>query len=192
MKVNHQDQIFIDGEPLCPTTGGKTYLLYNKPAGIDCVCDLNNAASIVHQIKFKHRIFPVGRLDKDSHGLMLLTNDGDLCHRVLHPDHHHEKEYKVTVDRPIDPLFCQAMAKGVSYKKVKTRPCQINQISKSSFKITLTQGLNRQIRHMCKALGYTVTDLQRIRLMNLKLDNLSSNVYRHLTDEERIELFNAV
>ncbi len=187
VKVTRQDSVSINGNKLEPTTE-KVYLLYNKPTGIDCVCNNSDNDSIIHQIQCKYRVFPVGRLDKDSHGLMLLTNDGTLCHRIIHPNYFHEKEYLVKVDHPINSVFCQQMAEGVTYKKIKTRPCQVYQRGKNSFSITLTQGLNRQIRHMCKAFGRNVVDLQRTRLANLSLNDLPLNTYRKLEPKEQLLL----
>ncbi|WP_152558708.1 pseudouridine synthase [Endozoicomonas numazuensis] len=160
------------------------YQIYNKPVGIDCVCSEEDPDSIIHQLKGKQRVFPAGRLDKDSHGLLLLTNDGALCQKILHPDFFHEKEYCVVVDKAITPLFCLQMAQGVEYNGTRTRPCKIIQTDTHTFLITLTQGMNRQIRKMCRSLGYTVTHLQRTRLVNLQLDGLSSGTFRDLTSEE--------
>ncbi len=131
------------------------------------------------------RVFPVGRLDKASHGLMLLTNDGELCHRLLHPDYHHEKEYRVRINKPVTPAFCEAIANGVQYQDITTRPCKVLSTGEDEFHITLTQGLNRQIRRMCQALGATVTELQRVRMLNVLLESLASNQARPLTAEEK-------
>lgn len=173
-RVSEHDQIQVSGQPIKPVQE-LVYYAYNKPAGIDCVCNPDDPNSIIHQIPVGDnipRLFPVGRLDKDSHGLMLLTNDGALCQKLMHPDFYHEKEYIVRVDRPFVPEFCPKMAAGVSYGDITTRPCKIVPETKDSFRIILTQGLNRQIRRMCQALGYRVIDLQRIRVMNLELGEL--------------------
>ena len=188
MHVCDEDTICINHERL-PGAAKKCYLIYNKPVGVDCVCEPHNKDSIIHQIDHTPRIFPVGRLDKDSHGLILLTNDGELCQRILHPDYYHEKDYIVRVNHPVNQQFLSQMTAGVSYKNIITRPCTIQPVSEDTFKITLTQGLNRQIRHMCKALGYNVISLKRVRLVNLCLGELPINQYRPLTPDETNSLF---
>lgn len=169
------------------------YILYHKPVGIDCNCDLNNSQSIVNQISLPSRLFPVGRIDKDSHGLMLLTNDGDLCHRLLSPDFSHSKTYLVTVkphhlQPDIDNEFQCRMVEGIELDGVLTRPCELTIRSQNRFSITLTQGLNRQIRRMSRALGYRVVDLQRVSIVNLQLDGLALNRWRDLRLDELTEL----
>ncbi|OED41112.1 23S rRNA pseudouridine synthase F [Endozoicomonas sp. (ex Bugula neritina AB1)] len=189
-RVTDQDIIVVQGQSLQPREAF-SYFLYNKPVGVDCVCNSNDPSSIIHVLPTAHnisRLFPVGRLDKDSHGLMLLTNHGDLCQRILHPDFYHEKVYRVTVNKPYDEEFCCQMASGVQYAQVTTKPCMIQRIDDHRFLLTLTQGLNRQIRKMCKALSYKVIDLQRIQLLNIHLGELPVNQHRPLTEGEILEL----
>ncbi|WP_257284514.1 pseudouridine synthase [Endozoicomonas sp. SESOKO1] len=185
-RVTDSDCVTVDGRELKSATA-KIYFLYNKPIGVDSICDVGNPASIIHHLPVLNgnmRVFPVGRLDKDSHGLMLLTNHGELCQTLLHPDYYHEKEYLVTVDKPVTEAFLLSMAAGVSYGDVTTKPCRIGKAASHAFRIILTQGLNRQIRRMCQALGYRVMDLQRIRMVNLLLDGIEPNQHRWLLDEE--------
>ena len=190
-RVSDNDTIVVNGKTIDPPADYH-YYLYNKPIGIDCVCNPQDADSILHQINTPVRVFPVGRLDKDSHGLMLLTNDGGLCQRLLHPDYYHEKEYRVTVHNPVTDHFLEAMSLGVSYsisgKNVTTLPCQVKRLSDNVFLITLTQGMNRQIRRMSKALGYRVTDLQRLRMESLQLDDLPFNQIQTLSDSQVLRL----
>ncbi|MET4694949.1 pseudouridine synthase [Endozoicomonas lisbonensis] len=190
-RVSNDDTIVVNGQTISPPAEHR-YYLYNKPVGIDCVCNPQDADSIVHQINTPVRVFPVGRLDKDSHGLMLLTNDGELCQRLLHPDYYHEKEYRVTVDKRLTDPFLETMSLGVSYnisgKKVTTLPCQIKRQSDSIFLITLTQGMNRQIRRMCKVLGYRVTGLQRLRMESLQLGDLPFNQLQPLSSDQVLQL----
>ncbi|MGI9277809.1 MAG: pseudouridine synthase [Endozoicomonas sp.] len=190
-RVTETDSILVEGQSL-EAASEQIYLIYNKPVGIDCVCDENDPDSIVHQVEAKRRVFPVGRLDKDSHGLMLLTSDGELCQRILHPDYFHEKTYRVQVNHKINDEFCMNMALGVAYGDVVTKPCQIEPLADDLFQVTLTQGLNRQIRNMCRALGYRVVDLQRIRMVNLSLGTLPDNQYRELTGQEVRDLTQAL
>ena len=185
-RVSDQDIVLVQGLRL-KKPEAFSYFLYNKPVGVDCVCRDDDPSSIIHFMPSDAdipRLFPVGRLDKDSHGLMLLTNHGDLCQRILHPDFYHEKEYLVVVDKMIDTDFCREMATGVQYGEVSTKPCVIQKLGDCRFAITLTQGLNRQIRKMCQALGYRVVDLQRVRLLNIHLDNLPVGENRPLTVDE--------
>ncbi|WP_293266453.1 pseudouridine synthase [Neptunomonas sp.] len=166
-----------------------TYMIYNKPVGIDCNCVANNPDSIVNHVTLPTRLFPVGRIDKDSHGLMLLTNDGVLCQQLLSPDYSHPKTYLVTVEPhyqlpDIGTEFQQKMSMGIELDTVVTRPCKLKLLSKNHFEITLTQGLNRQIRRMSRSLGYKVINLQRIAIMNLSLQGLALNQLRELTSEE--------
>lgn len=185
-RITDSDCVTVDGHELKSVTE-KIYFLYNKPVGVDSVCDVEDPASIVHYLPALNdnlRIFPVGRLDKDSHGLMLLTNHGELCQALLHPDYYHEKEYRVNVDKPVDEAFLLSMAAGVSYGDVTTKPCVVEKVASDTFTIVLTQGLNRQIRRMCQALGYRVMDLQRIRMVNLLLDGIEPNHHRLLRAEE--------
>ncbi|MBO4835347.1 MAG: pseudouridine synthase [Lachnospiraceae bacterium] len=165
-------------------------LAYNKPLGVECTTDPKNPDNIVDQIHYPMRIYPIGRLDKNSTGLILLTNTGEIVNQILKASNYHEKEYVVTVDQPITKEFLQNMRSGVTIlledgtKKVKTRKCEVKQLDRQTFSIILTQGLNRQIRRMCQELGYKVTSLNRIRIMNILLDDLKIGTYRMLTEEE--------
>lgn len=182
------EEVIADGEKaILPKQC--SYVIYNKPVGIDCNCVADNPHSIVNQVTLPTRVFPVGRIDKDSHGLMLLTNDGVLCQRLLSPDYSHPKTYLVTVEphyqQPdIGDDFQQKMIQGIQLDDVLTLPCTLKLLSKNRFEITLIQGLNRQIRRMSRALGYKVVDLQRISIMNLSLKGLPLNQFRELTIEE--------
>ena len=187
LHVTGDDQVFIGDTPLF-LNDEKMYWLYNKPEGINSVCRPEDPQSIMHHMPEGPRVFPVGRLDKDSHGLMLLTNDGELCHRLLHPAYYHEKEYRVRINRPVTLSFCETMSKGVQYRHITTRTCKVFPTGEDEFHITLTQGLNRQIRRMCQALGATVIELQRVRMLNLLLEQLPSNKARFLTSEEKDRL----
>lgn len=182
-RVASEDRVVAEDQLIEPSVE-RAYYLYNKPVGIDCVCNMNDPDSIIHHIDTTVRVFPVGRLDKDSHGLMLLTNDGTLSQRLIHPDYYHEKEYRVTVDKPLTSVFYQSMSIGVSYGNVTTLPCIVEPRSEYDFMITLTQGMNRQIRRMCKALGYRVIHLQRVRIVTLQLDSLPLNTTRPLSANE--------
>lgn len=185
-RIKDDDRVLVDGQEIKLGTK-KVYFLFNKPVGIDSVCDLEDPSSIVHHLPYLDdclRVFPVGRLDKDSHGLMLLTNHGELCHKLMHPDFYHEKEYLVRVDKSVSDSFLRSMAAGVRYGEVITKPCRIKKVESECFQIILTQGLNRQIRRMCQAQGYRVMDLQRIRMVNLQLGGLKFNEHRKLTENE--------
>lgn len=180
--VEAEDEIYIDGEPL--KAKEKVYIILNKPVGITCTAAKEVKDNIIDYVGYPEYIFPVGRLDKDSRGLILMTNDGDLAHAVLAAEHKHEKEYIVTVDKPYDEAFLEGMAKGVNLGKVMTRPCKMQAISEDTFKIVLTQGLNRQIRRMSKHFGYEVVRLERIRLLSIEMGNLAYGSWRHLNKEE--------
>lgn len=168
------------------------YLLLNKPVGITSTTERHIEGNVVDYMKFPQRIFHVGRLDKDSEGLLLMTNDGDIVNPILREEFGHEKEYEVTVDRPFDSTFLNTMASGVPILGTITKPCHIEPTSQKTFKITLTQGLNRQIRRMCSALGYEVKKLKRIRIINLTIENLPYGEFRPLTPEEQQELFREI
>ncbi|MCE2570952.1 pseudouridine synthase [Motilimonas eburnea] len=161
------------------------YWLFNKPVGVDCNYRAHHSASLMHLIPVQAgRIFPVGRLDKDSHGLILLTDDGDLCQRLIHPDFYHPKTYHVRVARPFDEAFLASMAAGVPLRKGVTRACQIRRLAPDQFEIVLTQGLNRQIRKMAQALGHKVIDLQRVALVGIGLADLALGEWRQLTTKQ--------
>lgn len=164
------------------------YIALNKPVGITCTTEHKIKGNIVDFVGHKKRIFPIGRLDKDSQGLILLTNDGDIVNKILRAGNNHEKEYIVTVDKPIDEKFIKNMASGVKILGTITKKCIVKKETKDTFRIILTQGMNRQIRRMCEALGYTVTKLNRIRIMNIKLDNIKMGTWRNLTDNELKDL----
>ena len=161
--------------------GEKVYLLLNKPAGIVCTADSREPMNVVDYLDYPVRVYPVGRLDKDSEGLLLMTSDGDIVNRLLRAAGGHEKEYEVMVDRAVTPDFLEKMAAGVPILDTVTLPCKIRRTGEKSFNIILVQGLNRQIRRMCEALGYRVTYLRRIRIMNLRLGKMQPGQWRELT-----------
>ena len=167
-------------------------LAVNKPRGIVCTEERRERDSIVRFLNYPVRITYVGRLDKDSEGLLLMTNNGDIINRMMRAANKHEKEYKVTVDKPVTDEFLKEMAGGVPILDTVTRPCQVEKLGKYKFKIILTQGLNRQIRRMCEALGYEVKELRRVRIMNIELGNLKPGEYRKVTDQELNELYELI
>lgn len=181
-RVSNQDEIKIDGEPILRKEK-PIYLAFNKPVGIETTTNLDTPNNIIDYIKYPKRIFPIGRLDKLSEGLIFLTNDGDIVNKILRARNNHEKEYVVTVNKPITERFIQRMGNGVPILDTVTKKCKVESLSKYVFKITLTQGLNRQIRRMCEYLGYEVTALKRIRIINISLD-LPVGKYRLLTEKE--------
>jgi len=186
-KVSPDDEIRIDGKLIVEKNEKLVYLAFNKPVGIECTTNLEVKNNIVDYINYPKRIFPIGRLDKASEGLIFMTNDGDIVNKILRARNNHEKEYTVTVDRPITDRFIQRMGNGVPILDTVTKKCKVEQISKYTFKIILTQGLNRQIRRMSEYLGYEVTALKRIRIINISLD-VPVGRYRDLTDAEIKEL----
>jgi 16S rRNA pseudouridine516 synthase len=161
--------LLVDGKAIAPEA--KVYWLYNKPVGIDCRLLEQDPSSLVHLLPASPRLYPAGRLDKDSRGLLLLTNDGELTHKLMHPDFHHHKTYNVQVNQPLKDDDIKALSKGVAYPGVLTRACEVRRLDYDKFEIILTQGLNRQIRRMCKTLGYKVVDLQRTGIMSLELNS---------------------
>lgn len=165
-------------------------LLFHKPKGIVCTTAKTDPNNIIDFLQFEKRIYPVGRLDKDSEGLLLLTNEGRLVNRILKSVENHEKEYLVTIDRPLTEKFIQKMKRGVPILDTVTKPCEVIPVTQKSFRIILTQGLNRQIRRMCEALGYHVMALKRIRIMNLYLGRLQVGAYRKVSQKERETLLN--
>lgn len=182
-RVFEGDVVEIDGEPVKKKI--KTvYIAFNKPLGVTCTTDRKDKTNIVDFISFKQRIFPVGRLDKDSEGLIFLTNDGNIVNKILRAGNQHEKEYIVTVDKPLNPEFIKSMSEGVRILGTKTKPCKVVSEGKTIFRITLTQGMNRQIRRMCQVLGYKVKKLVRVRIMNVHLGKLPAGHWRFLTEEE--------
>lgn len=179
--------VTVDGKPLSGE-GEKVYLLLNKPRGIVCTADPREPMNVVDYLGYPSRVFPVGRLDKDSEGLLLLTSDGGIVNRVLRAAGGHEKEYEVQIDRPVTPEFVRRMSEGVPILDTVTLPCRVRRTGERSFNIVLVQGLNRQIRRMCEALGVNVTHLRRIRIMNLRLGRLQPGQWRTLTQAELSEL----
>jgi len=187
-KIDPNDDISVDGERISKKPNKKIYIILNKPKGIVCTTDSGvEKNNIIDYINHPKRIFPIGRLDKTSEGLIFLTNDGDIVNKILRAKNKHEKEYHVTVDKPITHEFIQQMSKGVPILNTVTRPCEIKRIKDYEFKIILTQGLNRQIRRMCEYLGYRVKKLKRIRIMNIKLD-IPLGEWRYFNDQEFSEL----
>jgi 23S rRNA pseudouridine2604 synthase len=182
-QVNEGDEVRVDGAPLRPKPK-RVYLALNKPVGIECTTDRDVPGNIVDFVGYPERIFPIGRLDKDSEGLILLTNDGDIVNTVLRAENEHEKEYVVAVDRPITDAFLAGMAAGVPILDTVTSPCHVTRVGKNTFRIVLTQGLNRQIRRMCEHFGYTVRSLQRVRIMHVHLGSLPVGRWRTLTAAE--------
>jgi len=163
-------------------------IAFNKPVGIVCTTDPREPDNIIDYIGYGSRIYPIGRLDKDSEGLILLTNDGNIVNKILRAEYRHEKEYIVTVNKEITSEFIKAMSSGVPILDTVTNPCKVKQLDKNTFNIILTQGLNRQIRRMCEYLGYRVTSLKRIRIMNIRLGRLKTGAWRNVTDKELEEL----
>ncbi|MEO6549156.1 MAG: 23S rRNA pseudouridine(2604) synthase RluF [Ferruginibacter sp.] len=177
------DVVEIDGEPI-KKKDKPVYLAFNKPVGITCTTDLKDKHNIITFINYKSRIFPIGRLDKPSEGLIFLTNDGDIVNKILRAGNNHEKEYIVTTDKPINEGFVNRMSNGIKILDTVTKKCFVKQEGKNRFRIVLTQGLNRQIRRMCLALGYNVTTLKRVRIMNISLANLPIGKWRYFTADE--------
>ncbi len=186
-KVSPNDEVRVDGKLIREKTEKPVYLAFHKPVGIECTTNLDVRNNIVDYINYPKRIFPIGRLDKASEGLIFMTNDGDIVNKILRARNNHEKEYTVTVNKPITDRFIQRMGNGIPILDTVTKKCKVEQISQFVFRITLTQGLNRQIRRMCEYLGYDVTALKRIRIINISLD-IPVGRYRDLTDEEIKEL----
>jgi len=183
-KVTQNDEIKVDGEILNISKEKQIYLAFNKPVGIVCTTDTRvEKNNIIDFINYPSRIYPIGRLDKPSEGLIFLTNDGDIVNKILRARNNHEKEYIVTVNKPITTDFIFKMSQGIPILNTITRKCFVKQIHKKQFKIVLTQGLNRQIRRMCEHLNYRVIKLKRIRIMNIKLD-IDLGKYRELTESE--------
>ena len=183
-KVEEGDQVEVEGQKIInPTKQKNIYLAFNKPIGIVCTTDRRvEPNNIIDFIKYPKRIFPIGRLDKPSEGLILLTNDGDIVNKILRARNNHEKEYIVSVNRPITKEFIHSMSNGVEILETITKNCFVKQLGQKKFKIILTQGLNRQIRRMCDSLGYRVKSLERVRIMNIKLD-VPTGKYREFTKE---------
>jgi len=186
-KVTKRDKVFVDGQLVSGEIEEDVYIAFNKPVGIVSTTDPNERDNIVDYISHHRRIFPIGRLDKLSEGLIFLTSDGDIVNKILRARNNHEKEYVVTVDKPIDDAFIQKMGNGIPIMGSMTRKCKVERISTYVFSITLTQGMNRQIRRMCEYLGYEVQRLKRVRIMNIALD-VGEGQWRDLTADEMKEI----
>jgi 23S rRNA pseudouridine2604 synthase len=182
-RIAADDRVSVDGREVGAPTR-HVYIALHKPVGIECTTNRETQHNIVDFVAHSERIFPIGRLDKDSEGLILLTNDGDIVNRLLRREHQHEKEYVVTVDRPVTDEFLRGMAQGVAILDTVTAPCECSRVSKNVFRIVLTQGLNRQIRRMCDAFGYTVRRLVRVRFCNIVLEGLPNGRWRNLSRAE--------
>lgn len=186
-KVLPSDEVRVNGKLIKDNKEEKVYLAFNKPVGIECTTNQIVKGNIVDFINYPERIFPIGRLDKDSEGLILMTNDGDIVNKILRARNNNEKEYIVTVDHAVTDRFLARMGNGVPILGTVTKKCKVEPISKFTFRIFLTQGLNRQIRRMCEYFGYNVVGLKRIRIVNISLD-VPVGTYRHITKKEMIEL----
>jgi len=186
--VEEEDNIFIDNKPI--PVKDKIYIALNKPVGVTCTAEKSVESNIISFMNYPEYIFPVGRLDKASQGLILMTNDGDLANKILESENEHEKEYIVTVNKQFDDFFISGMSAGVNICKVTTRPCSVSRVSENTFSIILTQGLNKQIRRMSSAFGYKVVRLERIRIINIKIEGIEVGMWRDLTDSEVRELQN--
>ena len=182
-RVLPTDEVTVDRKPVVPTYDPRIYLAYNKPVGITCTTDQRVKGNIIQAVNHPKRVFPIGRLDKPSQGLILLTDDGDIVNKILRARNHHEKEYIVRVNKTITQKFLKRMRNGVPILDTITRPCVVQKINATTFKIILTQGLNRQIRRMCQFLSYKVTMLKRVRIMNIHLE-IPVGEWRDLTPEE--------
>lgn len=187
-KIVTGDEVRVDGVLVSPTEEAFVYIAFHKPVGIVCTTDTRvEKDNIIEYINYPKRIFPIGRLDKPSEGLIFLTNDGDIVNKILRARNNHEKEYEVTVDKPITPSFIQQMSNGVPILDTVTRKCKVEKLSRFKFKIILTQGLNRQIRRMCEHLDYDVVRLKRNRIMNVSLD-IPEGQWRDITPSELAEI----
>lgn len=190
-RVTPEDEICVDGK-LIKENEAEIYIVLNKPVGITCTTDLRVEGNVVDFVKHPERIFPVGRLDKPSEGLLLMTNNGNIVNKILRAGNAHEKEYIVRVNRPITPEFIRRMGSGIPILDTVTKRCEVEQLSRFEFRIVLVQGLNRQIRRMCEFLDYEVVALKRVRLMNLHLGDLQTGRWRNLSDKELKTLKDAV
>lgn len=186
-KVGPEDTVAVDGKPISAKPKKNVYLAFNKPVGIVCTTSAKEKANIVDYINYPTRIFPIGRLDKASEGLILMTDDGDIVNKILRSRNNHGKEYIVKVDRQVSDDFIQRMSNGIPILDTITKKCEVERLSKFIFRIVLTQGLNRQIRRMCEYLGYEVIQLKRVRVLNINLD-IGVGQYRPLTEKELEEL----
>jgi 23S rRNA pseudouridine2604 synthase len=190
-QVTDDDVVTVDGR-VVKSRPRAVYLAYHKPVGVTCTTEVHVAGNIFHAVSYPERIFPIGRLDKDSSGLILLTNDGDIVNLILRAEFGHEREYRVTVDRPYSPTFLRCLEQGVLVQGEKTRPCRTARVNAATVRIMLTEGRNRQIRRMCSALGYRVVRLVRVRIMHIRLGDLPVGKWRELTPKEQEKLIAAV
>ncbi len=190
-QVTTKDTVKVNGHKI-ESQAEPVYLALNKPTGITCTTDPNDRTNIVDFVNYPERIFNIGRLDKDSEGLILLTNNGDIVNKILRAGNNHDKEYVVTVDKPITTEFIEKMQRGVPILGTVTKKCVVQKEAKNRFRIVLTQGLNRQIRRMCEALGYEVSKLKRVRIMNISLDGLATGQWRTLTKNELSTLLESI
>jgi 23S rRNA pseudouridine2604 synthase len=190
-QVTDEDVVTLDGR-VVKSRPHAVYLAYHKPVGVTCTTELHVTGNILHAVGYPERIFPIGRLDKDSSGLILLTNDGDIVNRILRAEFGHEREYMATLDRPYSPTFLRRMEQGVLVQGEKTRPCRTAKVDAITFRIMLTEGRNRQIRRMCSALGYRVVRLVRVRIMHIRLGDLPVGKWREFTPKEQGKLIAAV
>ena len=191
VKVSDSDDVLIDGKAL-KAKPKLVYIAYNKPVGITCTTERKIQSNIVKAVNYPERIFPIGRLDRPSEGLIFLTNEGDIVNKILRAGNNHEKEYVVTVDKPLNRQFVNKMANGIPILDTVTKKCKVTQTGPQQFTIVLTQGLNRQIRRMCEYLGYEVVTLKRTRIMNVTLKGLKVGQWRHLTEQEMAEINNSI
>lgn len=187
MKISSDAIVKVRGETV-KKEEEKVLLAFHKPAGVVCTAQKKERNNVIDYLNYPKRIFPVGRLDKDSTGLLLMTNDGELVNKIMRAGNYHEKEYLVTVNKPVTEDFCKRMASGVPILDTVTRKCKVEQTGEKEFRIILTQGLNRQIRRMCETLGYRVTALKRVRIMNICLGRLKEGTYRKIEGKEKKEL----
>lgn len=190
-KVTARDTISVHDQIITKQVEN-IYLAFHKPVGITCTTDTKIRGNIITYLNYPERIFPIGRLDKPSEGLIFMTNDGDIVNKILRSKNNHEKEYIVSVDKKITDVFIKKMANGIPILDTITKKCHVEKISNHTFKIVLTQGLNRQIRRMCEYLGYGVTKLKRTRIMNIALGNIKPGKFRHFTEKELTTILNLV
>lgn len=194
-RVVEGDVVTVDGQEIsgsAPSKSDRVYLAYNKPVGITCTTERSVKGNIVDAVDHDQRVFPIGRLDKPSEGLILLTSDGDIVNKILRAENSHEKEYLVTVNKNLASDFAGKMSRGIPILDTVTKPCKVSVVGRSAFKITLTQGLNRQIRRMCEYLGYEVTRLVRLRIMNVELAKLKPGHWRNLSRSEMQQINTAI
>ena len=186
-RVEEGDEVLLDGKPLRKNPK-RIYIAFHKPRGLTCTTDLRDKTNVISYINHPQRIFPIGRLDKDSEGLIFLTNDGDIVNKILRSRNGHEKEYIVVVDKELAPDFVKRMSNGIPILGTTTKKCMVEKKGRAIFRIILTQGLNRQIRRMCEYLGYDVVKLKRTRIMSIKLDDLAPGRWRYFSEAEMQEI----